>query len=238
VAAATPVSRRGLLTGSAAAAGLIIGAGATEAGNLLTSSGPSKALTPGEDLMREHGVLKRVLLVFRAVSVRLATAQPVPAAAVADGAKIIHDYIEGFHEGLEEGYVFPRLLAAGRETATVQTLLVQHARGRRITSRVQQIVATAGALDRGPVRGQLRTDLDLFVRMYEPHEAREDTVVFPAFREITSARTLRDLGEKFTELETKQFGPDAFDRMVAAVVAAEKLVGIDDLNAFTPPEQD
>lgn len=48
---------------------------------------------------------------------------------VHDAALIIYDYIEGFHEGLEEGYVFLRLVRAGRRTGTVTTLLVQHAPG-------------------------------------------------------------------------------------------------------------
>src|SRR5207237_5266049 len=34
-----------------------------------------------------------------------------------------------------------------------------------------------------------------FIRMYNPHEAREDTVLFPAFRKIVSPHEFDALGE-------------------------------------------
>jgi hemerythrin-like domain-containing protein len=223
-----------VLLAGVAGAGLVVGAGATEAGNLL-DGGASKTLSPGEDLMREHGVLKRVLLVYRAASDRIAAGQPVPTAAIARGAVIVRDYIEGFHESLEEQYVFPRLLAAKVKVSTVDTLLEQHGRGRTITERV---LAAVGAGKSDLPADDLRTvraDLDTFVRMYEPHEAREDTVVFPALRDLLSADALHDLGARFTALERRQFGADAFARMVAEVAAIETLIGIADLSQFTPP---
>ena len=47
-------------------------------------------------------------------------------------------------------------------------------------------IATAQALKDEGQRANLRRLLHPFVRMYEPHEAREDTVLFPAFRKIVS----------------------------------------------------
>ena len=62
-------------------------------------------------------------------------------------------------------------------------LRTQHQRGRVLTDRV--LVATTGAagLDQR-ARQALVQDVSAFIRMYEPHEAREDTVVFPAFRDL------------------------------------------------------
>ena len=42
-----------------------------------------------------------------------------------------------------------------------------------------------------------RDSLAQFVRMYNPHEARQDTVLFPAFRGIVSASEYDALGEDF-----------------------------------------
>lgn len=224
------LTRRTLLVGGS---GLLIGAAATEGTNLaLGGPGPSKQLTPAEDLMREHGVLKRILLAYRNVLDRQAANRPVPAAAVHDGATIIHDYIEGFHEGLEEAYVFPPLRRVGQLVETVDTLLVQHARGRRLT---QRVLDTTSATTLTPAAGaQLGSDLAAFLRMYEPHEAREDTVVFPALRQLLSASELRSLADTFDAEEDKQFGPDAFTDMVDRVTGIEKTLGIHDLSQFTP----
>jgi hemerythrin-like domain-containing protein len=194
---------------------------------------PSGVIPPDDDLMREHGVLKRVLLCYREMIGRVQAGGPLPAEDLHDAALIIHDYIEGFHEGLEEGYVFPRLRAAGLLTSTVTTLLVQHARGRVITQFLLARATPAGVAS-ADARAQLAAAMQAFDRMYEPHEAREDTVVFPAFRQIVPAAELADLGQHFAELERQQFGTDEFTAMVARVAGIEQALGIYDLSQFTP----
>ena len=70
--------------------------------------------------------------------------------------------------------------------------------------------------------------------MYRPHEAREDTVLFPALHKILSAKQLDDLGEKFEKEEDRLFGDEGFEKNVAKVAAIEKQLGIYDLAQFTP----
>jgi hemerythrin-like domain-containing protein len=158
---------------------------------------------------------------------------PLDARDVHDAALIIYDYIEGFHEGLEEGYVFLRLVRAGRRTGTVTTLLVQHARGRVPPSSCSARPPPRGLAIPG-TRARLATAMQAFDRMYEPHEAREDTVVFPAFRQIVPAGELAGLGRHFADLEHQQFGTDEFAAMVARVASIEQNLGIYDLAQFTP----
>jgi hemerythrin-like domain-containing protein len=230
------VSRRAILFSGG---GVAAGAAAASAG-WAASSSPAAAtaagtsapggIAPDDDLMREHGVLKRVLLCYREMIARGQSGGQLTAAHIHDCALIIHDYIEGFHEGLEEGYVFPRLVKAGQLTSTVTTLLTQHARGRVIT---QYLLAhTAGRQLNDP--GPLIAAMAAFDRMYEPHEAREDTVVFPAFRQIVPPAELADLGQQFADLEHQQFGTGEFTVMVNRVAAIEQDLGIYDLNQFTP----
>jgi hemerythrin-like domain-containing protein len=228
--------RRGLLLAGTGAAGLVVGAGATEAGNLAAGPNhvlqPASEVPPSEDLMYEHGVLKRVLLVYREAAHRVGTGHHVPLDALHEAAQVVHSFIEGFHEGLEEAYVFPRLKAAGQHVEGVNTLLVQHARGRRIT---QRVLATTRSQPAGPTaRPRLARDLRSFSRMYEPHEAREDTVIFPTFRRLTPAKTFAHLGEHFAELQDEQFGPHGFADVVDRVAGIERSFGLDDLSQYTP----
>jgi hemerythrin-like domain-containing protein len=217
------------------AGGLAVGAAAASAGwDLSTSPAPDPAIIPpDDDLMREHGVLKRVLLCYREMIARVQAGGPLDAQDLHDAALIIHDYIEGFHEGLEEGYVFPRLVKAGQLTGTVTTLLVQHARGRVITQYLLSQATASGVASPG-TRARLAAAMQAFDKMYEPHEAREDTVVFPAFRQIVPAGELTDLGQYFADLEHQQFGTDEFTAMVARVASIEQDLGIYDLAQFTP----
>jgi hemerythrin-like domain-containing protein len=228
------ISRRGLLIGGSGVAGLAIGAGGAVAGEKLTGSATATSVTsPSVDLMHEHGVLKRVLLVYREAVDRLRGGRSLRADALAEAATVVHDFIEGFHEGLEEAYVFPRLQGAGRQVTTVNTLLVQHAHGRRLTQGILHGATEAG-LEQASARGRVADDLAGFVRMYEPHEAREDTVIFPAFREVTPDDEFARLGERFAEAQQQQFGRHAFADVVDRVADVEKAFGIYDLSQFTP----
>jgi hemerythrin-like domain-containing protein len=229
------MGRRALL---AAGGGLIVGAAGTGAAWAVTGSSPppphpSDVVPPDDDLMREHGVLKRVLLCYREMISQVQAGGPLSPQHLHDAALIIHDFIEGFHEGLEEGYVFPRLVRAGQLTSTVDTLLTQHARGRVITQFILANTAVKGAVSPATAT-RLAAAMQAFDRMYEPHEAREDTVVFPAFRQLVPAQELNDLGQHFADLEHQQFGTDEFAAMVARVTGIEQALGIYDLDQFTP----
>ena len=67
-----------------------------------------------------------------------------------------------------------------------------------------------------------------------PHEAREDTVLFPAFRKIVSRNEYDSLGEEFEKNEHRLFGEDGFEMMVNKVAGIEKALGIYELSQFTP----
>jgi hemerythrin-like domain-containing protein len=189
---------------------------------------------PGEDLMADHGLLIRILLIYRHLIAWHAAGEPIHAGHLHDSALIIHDYIEAFHEELEEAYVFPRLERAGQLMPTVSTLLLQHARGREQTQLILAETGGSAALAAAPA-ARVAGAMAAFVRMYEPHEAREDTVVYPAFRALLSPAEIADLGARFADLEREQFGNAGFTAMVGRVAAIEQALGIYDLAQFTPP---
>jgi hemerythrin-like domain-containing protein len=70
--------------------------------------------------------------------------------------------------------------------------------------------------------------------MYNPHEAREDTVLFPAFRKLVSANEYASLGEDFERKEHELFGEDGFEMMLDKVASLEKKLGVYELAQFTP----
>src|SRR5579875_1327723 len=61
-------------------------------------------VSPNEDLMREHGVLKRVLLIYREIIRRIDAKQEYPPNVVLAAAKLIRTFIEDYHEKLEEDF--------------------------------------------------------------------------------------------------------------------------------------
>jgi hemerythrin-like domain-containing protein len=188
---------------------------------------------PGEDLMREHGVLNRILLIYDEAARRIREKEPLPADTVHASAQIISRFLEGYHEKLEEDHLFPRFEKAGRLLDLVTVLGAQHAAGRRETAAILEATAAAGpATD--SARTALAGHLGRFVRMYRPHEAREDTVLFPAFRELVTKDEYERLGDAFERRETQVLGARGFERIVDEVAQVERRLGIADLASFTP----
>jgi hypothetical protein len=81
---------------------------------------------------------------------------------------------------------------------------------------------------------RLKGTVEAFVRMYRPHAAREDTVLFPAFRKLVPEKQYAELGERFEDKEHALFGESGFRGVVDQVAELEKALGIYDLDRFTP----
>lgn len=192
----------------------------------------AEEISPAEDLMREHGVLARVLLIYEEHVRRIEAAEPLPPAVLAPAAALVRRFIEDYHEKLEEDYLFPRFEQAGALSDLVSVLRAQHQAGRRLTETIQRLSDAAAAPE--AERTKLAAALREFIRMYRPHAAREDTVLFPAFRSLLSAREYAALGETFEDREHALFGEHGFEAIVAEVARLERLAGIHDLAAFTP----
>src|SRR5437667_2014322 len=190
-------------------------------------------VSPPEDLMREHGVLKRILLIYGEAIRRIDGREDLPPESLADSATIIREFVEDYHEKLEEDFLFPRFKKANKLVDLVDVLLQQHQAGRRLTD-ITMHLATSQALKNADDRRKLADSMRQFIRMYNPHEAREDTVLFPAFRGIVSAHEFDSLGEDFEKKEDELFGEDGFFKVVDRVAEIEKRLRIYELSQFTP----
>ena len=235
------LERRELLRSVASAAGIILvgcAASGAERSGMASPSTESKQgkeegegneaeVTPGEDLMQEHGLLERILLIYDEAARRIDAKESLDLSLVKTSADIVKRFVEDYHEKNEEQFVFPRLQAAGREVDLVSVLLSQHKRGREVTD---DILRRSGASATPELAQLLRS----FTRMYRPHAAREDTVLFPAFRDVVGRNAYHELGEQFEDKEHELFGEHGFEKTVAEVARLEGALGIGDLARFTP----
>ena len=193
-------------------------------------------VTAAEDLMREHGVLRRALLVYTGAANRLrASPASVPPDALQKTAKLFRAFGEDYHEKkLEEPYIFPAVKKAGGPAASYpDILIVQHDRGREITDYILSVTqgAKLGATNAEP----LARAMESLVLMYRNHAAREDTIVFPAWKKTLPEKELDEMGEKFEEIEHLQFGEDGFENAVKQIGEIEGMLGLADISQFTAP---
>jgi hemerythrin-like domain-containing protein len=215
-------------------------------------------VNPVEDLMREHGILRRVLLIYEETIRRIRESAQLPSGVITDSAGIVRRFIEDYHEKLEEDEIFPRFEKSGKFVDVVSVLLLQHQAGRRITDSILKLSEPeklkSAQVNQGELPAAVRqlygstplfhwkadtkqglsSAMQEFIHMYRPHADREDTVLFPAFRSIVSPKEFDELGDKFEDRENELFGKDGFGKMVQSVGEIEKKLGIYELSQFTP----
>jgi hemerythrin-like domain-containing protein len=228
--AAVRSRRRWLACAGAACAGLTVVPPWTIG---LTQTDQDEDVTPPEDLMREHGVLRRVLLVYDEAIRRIEVKREVPPDTLRQPAEIVRTFIEGYHEKLEEDYLFPRFEKVGRLADLTRVLRNQHQAGRRLTEQIARL-ASLPTLSDSRSSATLHDALRAFVKMYGPHAAREDTVLFLALRTVYTGQEFGALGDEFEKKERALFGEDGFEKVVDRIASVEKALGIYDLAQFTP----
>ena len=88
--------------------------------------------------MREHGLLNLVLLIYEESERRLNRNGDLEPRVLANAAGIIKNFIENYHEKLEEDYLFPRFEKSHKLTSLVGVLRHQPQAGRGVTTQIQQ----------------------------------------------------------------------------------------------------
>ena len=194
---------------------------------------PEEEVGALEDLMREHGVLNRVLLIYEEGLRRLRAKEDVGPEVFHKTATLVRKFVEDYHERLEEKFIFPEFEKRKKLTDLVKVLRKQHQAGRAVTGVVLRL-AEGDRFRKENNRKKLVKAVRAFIRMYRPHEAREDTVLFPALHKILPAKRLNELGEQFEKEEDRLFGDEGFEKTVDQVAGIEKQLGIYDLDKFTP----
>ncbi len=178
--------------------------------------------------MREHGVLSVSAVYDEAVAALMRGRIWTRWRQCRYHSHVIEDYTRSWKRT-----ICSRFERAGQLTDLTKVLREQHQAGRRVTDRIRYL-ATAQTLQTPESAVELRTLLRLFTRMYEPHEAREDTLLFPALRTIVSGEEYGALGKDFEKKEHQLFGDDGFEKIVDRVAGIENRLGIYDLAQFTP----
>jgi hemerythrin-like domain-containing protein len=161
----------------------------------------------------------------------------VDAASLRKTAQLFRTFGEDYHERmLEEQHIFPIVKKMKGEAAKYPDVLTaQHQRGREITD---YILAVSNAPRIASQHAEpLARVFEGMVRMYDNHAAREDTIVFPAWKTNFSNKQLDEISDQFEDIEHKMFGKDGFEDAEQTISGIEANFGFADLAQFTasPP---
>ena len=188
-------------------------------------------ITATERLMRDSGVLLRVLAIYEAGGRRLGGGEDIEPKIFTAAAETMRDFVHGYHEKQEDELVFPRFKKAGRMVELIDVMMAQHASGQKLTTTILDLAPKSGTKAE---RQSMIDAMQASIVLYRPHVARELTDVLPTLRTLVTPNEFDELGAALDKDETEKLGKDGFDKMAKKVEALEKRIGINDLSVFTP----
>jgi hemerythrin-like domain-containing protein len=184
----------------------------------------AKPTEPNEELMNDHGILRRALLVCHHCASLLREGKVQNIGKPLHETAIVFQRFGGdYHEkAIEETFVFPEVLKGDPATARCPTVLIrQHERSREFLTYLQDITKSGIVPARNA--GQLASQLEVFDKMYRFHAAYEDTVVFPAWKNQLSAQAYGEMRERFVQVQQKMIGSRKTANSLVAFQSAPRL---------------
>ncbi len=191
-----------------------------------------KVSSPVEDLMKEHGAVERILLIYQRMIEMAITGQEIDVSVIRRASKMVDEYVASHHERDEENYVFPKFREANYIVDLVDTLERQHDVARELNAQVMELSSKGAEISQDEAVRLL--DLcGMFINMYLPHISRENTILFPVFFDIVSADYVNDIKEKMEGEEEKVLGETGFRGLMGRISELEKEIGIHELSRYT-----
>ncbi len=191
-----------------------------------------KESSPMEDLMKEHGAVERIMLIYQRMIEKAITGQELDVSVINRASHMVEEYVSEHHERDEEKYVFPKFREANYIVDLVDTLEHQHDVSRELNRQAMELSAKGPRITRDET-ARLLDLCGMFIDMYLPHISRENTILFPAFFDIVSAEHIRDIKKEMEDEEEKVLGETGFRGFVGRIAALEKEIGCHELSRYT-----
>lgn len=191
------------------------------------------SISPTELLSREHAIMERLMIVLESGVARIADGEAVDLFPINHAAITIKTFGTDHHMVDEEQFIFPKLLEAGTMDSLIDTLELQHDKGREIIGRIIEMTR-AGHLDDLGQLNELAGYCMSFVIMYRPHAAWEETVVFPALYDIATENYIDNIKMRMRDEERSLMSDPGLHRLMDNLRKIEKAAGTSELGRFTP----
>jgi hemerythrin-like domain-containing protein len=196
------------------------------------NSYPEKVLnSPIEVLMAQHSVLRRALLIYEECIRRLTNNEDFDHELIVETTEVINKVIINLHAPLEKAFIFPRFEKSEKYSKMAQILDEQHNAAGKVANEILKY-SNKEFLTYPENKNEFISFFRMAIRVFRPHIDREDTEMFPEFKDFITVEEYYALGDRFIGLEESKFG--GLKNMVNRIEAVEKALGINDLGTFTP----
>lgn len=215
--------------------GLLLGIGGVSLYNTYRNTDSEDDVSAAEDLMREHGILRRTLLIYEELIRRMEHNEPYAHSTIKRAATIIKKFIEEYHEVLEEEHIFPLFENMGMFASLIKTLREQHVMGRTLTANI----ITCSELEHNEeAKKKVLASMRIFTSLYRAHASREDTDLFVHVHKVLSKEEFKEIEELLEQKEFAMLGEDGFSYYLEEVRELERELNISDINEYNPTKEE
>ena len=138
------------------------------------------AMTPTEELVREHGDILVMLQIVREMVRRLETGEPVDPDHLENAVDFIRNYADKYHHAKEEDFLFPAMEEAGvpAEGGPIGAMLAEHDEGRGYVRTAAEAIDAyrGGDAAAGKI---IAANLRNYAGLLESHIAKENQILYP-----------------------------------------------------------
>lgn len=168
-----------------------------------------------EDLMYEHALLDRIILLLEHINIKLVDDLDISKKMeqIIILITIVKDFIENFHEKMEEKYIFPYFSKHEKYKEYINILIFQHIESNKITNKIIEYAKENNK--------ELNSMIHQFIYMYRAHANRENTIIFKKIKKIIPIDEYKKISEKMDLLEDEQFGKGAYDKFLKMIIDIE-----------------
>lgn len=162
------------------------------------------------DLMNEHSLLERIILALEYIKEHNYNNSYNKIIKL---IKIVKEFIEDFHEKMEEEFIFPVFNNTKYESMT-KKLTDEHIKSRLMTS---EIIKKSQEKD-----NSVWENINQFIKLYRMHANLENLLLFRKFRKIYDYKKYIEISEILDKKEDEKFGKGALDKFYKEIIIIER----------------
>lgn len=171
-----------------------------------------------EELVTEHGAIKRMLRIIDEVSRRLDAGEPVATEDLEGIVEFIRVFADKCHHAKEEGHLFPAMVQRGvpAESGPIGVMLYEHDLGREHVRAMGEALAGAARGERAAAQA-FSEHARGYAGLLRDHIAKEDSILYPMAERVLDSAEDDRLFEAFERVETDVVGQgrhEEFHRML------------------------
>jgi hemerythrin-like domain-containing protein len=169
-----------------------------------------------DELMAEHRVIERVILVLENGALRLEKGQAVRPGLFIEATDFAKGFTDGCHHKKEEGVLFPAMVAHGMpgESGPIGVMLAEHEQGRALTRALRSAAQRLESGDQSAAQ-EVIANARGYSQLLRQHIMKEDRILFPMAGQVLPPGEQDRVADGFEKIDHEETGEGVHEKYLA-----------------------